>query len=86
MIKSDEIKQYAKNKLYLNTTLLMTDNSSIEIDNVKKILEYNDIFLKIKTTNLIIQIWGSKISVNDYGSGGLVVNGKIESVEFLKSR
>ena len=86
MLNAEQLKGYAKTKLYLNTNLLITDNNYIEIDNCKKVLEYNDIFLKIKSSNMIIQIWGKNLSINDYNSGGIVVKGEIDSVEFLKKQ
>jgi sporulation protein YqfC len=56
----------------------------IEIENCKKILEYNDIYLKIMTSNLIVEIWGKDLKINNYGTDGIVVSGRIDSIEFTK--
>ena len=48
---------------------------------VEKILEYNDIMVKVRTWDMTIQIWGTNLSVNDFSSMGIYVCGKIQSVE-----
>jgi hypothetical protein len=78
------LKRFLMNKLYLNTHMNMTDNSHLEIANVKTILEYHDIYIKVKTSTLTIAIWGEKLSVSDYNVDGLVINGAFSSIEFLK--
>ena len=76
------VSKYVKKKLYLNTYMNLTDNTHLEIENCQKILEYNDIYVKIKTSTLIISIWGQNIRISDYNTDGIVVDGKFSSVEF----
>ena len=45
---------------------------------VKKFLS---IMVKVKTWDMIIQIWGSNLSVNDFSSRGIYICGKIQSIE-----
>ena len=80
------ISKYVKKKLYLNTYMNLTDNTHLEIENCQKILEYNDIYLKIKTSTLIISIWGQSIRISDYNTDGIIVDGKFSSVEFEQSK
>lgn len=77
-------QDYARKKLYLNTNLLITDNNVLEIENCKKVLEYNDIYLKLKTSNMILEIWGSGLNISDYNTDGIIVKGIIKSIEFMK--
>lgn len=84
-MKSDEkLVDFARRKLYLNTNLLITDNNLIEIENCKKVLEYNDIYLKVLTSNMILQIWGNGLNISDYNTDGIIVKGNISSIEFMK--
>lgn len=76
------ISKYVKKKLYLNTYMNLTDNTHLEIENCQKILEYNDIYVKIRTSTLIISIWGQNIRISDYNTDGIIVDGKFSSVEF----
>ena len=76
------VSKYVKKKLYLNTYMNLTDNDHLEIENCKKILEYNDIYVKLKTSTLTVSIWGQNIRISDYNTDGIVVDGKFSSIEF----
>lgn len=81
--KYDEmLSKYIKKKLYLNTYMNISDNTHVEIENCKKILEYNDIYVKLRTSTLIISIWGQNIKISDYNTDGIIIDGKFSSVEF----
>lgn len=75
---SDELRK----KLYLDTTIIVTDNKCIEIENCKKIIEYNDIYICLRTSSVTVRIWGKDLKISDYKTGGLVVEGTISSIEF----
>ena len=75
---SDELRK----KLYLDTTIIVTDNKCIEIENCRKITEYNDIYICLKTPSVTVRIWGNDLKISDYKTGGLVVEGTICSIEF----
>lgn len=84
MFEKGALFNAARKKLYLNTNLHIMDNDYIQIENCKKVLEYNDIYLRIRTSNMILQIWGQDLNINDYNSDGIIVRGKITSIEFEK--
>ncbi len=67
------------------TQLVICDNNYLEVEGCKRIMEYNDIYLKLKTaSDMIIEVWGSELSLSDYNTGGVAVRGKITSVELAK--
>ncbi len=76
------VSRLVKEKLYLNTYMTLTDNTHLEIENCQKILEYNDMYIKIKTSTLTLSIWGQNLKISDYNTDGIIVNGKFSSVEF----
>lgn len=76
------VNKYLKNKIYLNSSISITDNSHMEIENCSKILEYNDIYVRLKTATIILQIWGEGLMISDYNTSGIIVDGKIFRVEF----
>lgn len=76
------VAKYAKKWLYLNTYMNLTDNTHLELENCKKILEYNDIFVKIKTATLIVSVWGENIKLSDYNTDGIIIDGKFTTIEF----
>ena len=76
------ISRFVKNKTYNNTNINITDNIHLEIENCKKILEYNDLYIKIKTSTLTICIYGSNLKISDYNTDGIIVDGNFSSLEF----
>lgn len=75
-----------RKRMYLNTNMFLTDNTTLELENYTKVLEYNDIYLRLQTSTLILQIWGKNLSVTDYNTDGIMVHGEISSIEFEKKR
>lgn len=76
------VSRFVKEQLYMNTYMTLTDNTHMEIENCKKILEYNDVYIKIKTATVIISIWGQNLKISDYNTDGIIVNGIFSSIEF----
>lgn len=61
---------------------MITGNSYLEIEGCIRIMEYNDIYLKIKTCRgIIAEIWGQGLTVSDYNTSAVAVRGIITSVE-----
>lgn len=86
MKKAIALKELAQQALYLETHILITDNKYIHIENCKKVLEYNDVYIKlITTTKLIIQVWGNDIKLDEYNREGIIIRGNITSIEFMKN-
>lgn len=81
---SAAVAKYVKKRLYLNTYMNLTDNTRLELENCKRILEYNDVYVKIKTSTLTVGVWGEDLRLYDYNADGIVVEGKFSSIEFEK--
>lgn len=71
-----------KSKLYLNTNISITDNTRVEIENCRRIIEYNDIYIRLSTSTVTLKIWGSGLSISDYNRAGVIIDGRISSLEF----
>lgn len=71
-----------KKRLYLNTYINLTDNTHLEIENCKRVIELNDIYVRLKTATVTISVWGKNLSVSDFNTDGVVIDGIISSVEF----
>ena len=52
------------------------------IENYKGILEYQDFFIRVKTNIGIINVNGFNLSLEEMTSDDIIINGKIESVDF----
>lgn len=63
--------------------IVICSNTYMEIECCRRILEYNDIYIRLKTfSGLIVEIWGSGLEISDCKTSGLAVKGHISSVEF----
>ena len=78
----EDIAERAKDLLYLTPAMWFESNRSLTIDNCSRVEEYNDIFMQLAAGGLTIKIWGSGLRASDLSGGGLVVRGRISSVEF----
>ena len=81
--KENKLKSYLRKNLYLDTTVSINDNREVIVENCNKILEYNDIFIKISTSTVTFQIWGNNLAIKNYEDKGLIIQGVISSVEFI---
>ena len=79
---SRTLSRFYKKKVYFGTSVSITDDSIVEIDNCRRIVEYNDVYIRIKTATVTVSVWGRDLIVNDFNTDGIVINGKISSVEF----
>ena len=52
------------------------------IENYKGILEYQDFFIRLKTNIGIINVNGFNLSLEEMTTDDIIINGKIESVDF----
>lgn len=52
------------------------------IENYKGILEYQDFFIRIKTSIGIVNVNGFNLSLEEMTTDDIIVNGKIESIDF----
>ena len=51
------------------------------VENCRRILELNDVLVRLRTGRLSIQIWGQGLTVTDLNAGGVRVSGEIRNVE-----
>ena len=67
-----------------NSKITIQDFSKMLIENYKTILEYQDIYIRIKMYSGIINITGTNLKLEDMTTDDIVVNGEIDSVDFEK--
>lgn len=79
-----KLSELSKKVLYCNSMIHICDNRRVEIENCTKILEYNDICVRVKTTTCNVAVWGTELCVDDFCTGGIVINGRISTIELEK--
>lgn len=81
-----KVAGFIKKKLYLNSHINITDNTRLEIENCKKIMECNDVYIKLKTSSLMLTVYGKDLRISDYNRDGLIIKGVISSIEFWNEK
>ncbi len=72
--------------LYLETSLHLLGNEELRIENCIRILEYNDVLVRVQTRDMTIEIWGTRLRVYDYNDASIIVKGKISSLSLSEKR
>lgn len=68
----------------LETILEFRSNREVHIENCRKILEYNDIRIVVRTTELQLEFWGRNLIAESRSPDYLVISGELQSVCFAK--
>lgn len=74
-----------KNFLALSTSIQIYDNTQMILGRCRRIIEYDDIYLKADAVSVIVEVWGSGLLISDCGAEGIEITGKISSVEFSEA-
>lgn len=72
--------------VYLDTYLHLHGNRELRVENCMKILEYNDVLVRLQTRDMVLEIWGTSLRVYDYNDSSVIVRGKISSVQLQEKR
>lgn len=75
-----KLAETGKDILSFGNSIQIYDNRKIVLSTCKKIIEYNDIYLRTDSGSVTVEIYGDNLSVDDYNTDGITVYGKIRSV------
>ncbi len=79
-------KRTFRSWVYLETYVNLTGNHELRLENCIKILEYNDVLVRLQTRDMIVEIWGTQLRVFDYNDSSVIVRGTITSVQLQEKR
>ena len=74
--------KFVKCGLYPKTRITMDSSGYMQIDSFRKVVECNDIYIKLRSTDMYIEIWGNGLTVSCMSNDSIIVYGKVSSVEF----
>ncbi|MCR4793916.1 MULTISPECIES: YabP/YqfC family sporulation protein [Ruminococcus] len=80
----DWLAELTRDTLYLNSGIHISDNKELIIDNCRRIEEYNEVYMRLVSGRLYISIHGNGLRAFDFRTGGLVIRGYIEKIEFAE--
>lgn len=78
------LAELTRETLYLNTGIHISGNNELIIDNCQRIEEYNEVFMRLLSGGLYVDIRGNGLRAYDFRTGGLVIRGCIENIEFTE--
>ena len=73
--------------IFLNedkTSIHIAGNYEILLENCRRIEEYNEVFIKVKTKKLYIEVWGNQLRAFDFKTDSLIIRGKISRIELIE--
>ena len=72
--------------MYLDTYLHLHGNEELRLENCRRILEYNDVCVRLQTRDMSVEIWGTNLRVFDYNDSSVLVTGKLTSIRLDERR
>lgn len=73
--------------IFLNedkSSIHIAGNYEILLENCRRIEEYNEVFIKVKTKKLYIEVWGNQLRAFDFKTDSLIIRGKISRIELIE--
>lgn len=66
------------------SSIHITGNNEVFLENCRRIEEYNEVFIKVRTKKLYIEVWGNDLRAFDFKTDSLVIKGKISRIELIE--
>lgn len=68
--------------LFLKTRITMDSGGFLQLDSCRRIMECSDIYIKIRTVDEFVEIWGSGLELCCMSADSIIIEGKVSSIEF----
>lgn len=67
--------------LFMQTRISMDSSGFMQIDSCRRIMECTDIYMKIRTVDRLVEIWGSGLELCCTSADSIIIEGKVSSIE-----
>lgn len=85
METSKPVRHSAARELFcLHTSVQLFDNNTVIVEQCGKLLEINDLLVRLNTGRFVLAVWGQGLEVTDLKAGGVRITGEITSLELAK--
>ncbi len=72
--------------MYLDTYLHLHGSRELRVENVRRILEYDEVCVRLRTRDMTVTVWGTHLRVFDYNDSSMLVTGHITGIELNEMR
>lgn len=79
-----KVTDKALEAFYLTPLIHMDGNKEMLIENCRRIEEYSEVFMRLISGKLYINIWGNGLRAYDFNKSGLLISGQISQIEFTE--
>lgn len=79
----EKVTDAAKRICCLHAMLHVVDNQALIVENCRRIVELNEVLVRLQAGQLQILVWGQALRVSDLNANGVRVDGCIQSIELL---
>ncbi len=59
----------------------MDSEGFLQIDSCRRIMECSDIYVKVRTVDRFVEVWGSDLSLDCMSADSIIIEGKVSSLE-----
>lgn len=77
-----KISDIAFDKMCLQPQIHFDCDREMLIENCRRIEECNEVFMRLVSGRLYINVWGSGLRAFDFKTNGLIIRGKFSGIEF----
>lgn len=80
----ERFAEHAREKLFLDSNIHISGRNEIILDSCRKIEECSEVYMRIISGGLCLNIRGNDLRAYDFRTGGLVIRGELEQIEFTE--
>lgn len=66
---------------FMQTRISMDSGGFMQIDSCRRIMECSDIYIKIRTVDRFVEIWGSGLELCCTSADSIIIEGRVSSIE-----
>ena len=66
------------------SSIHIAGNYEVYIENCRRIEEYNEIFIKLRTKKMFVEVWGNDLKAFNFKTDSIIIRGKISRLEFIE--
>ena len=82
----ERFAERARESLFQNSSIHISGRNEIIIDCCQKIEECSEVYMRIISGGMCLNIRGTGLRAYDFRTGGLVIRGELEQIEFTERR
>ncbi len=76
-----DAKEKIRKMFFLRTRITMDSGGFLCVDSCRKIMEVSDVYIKMRTADRFVEIWGSDLSLCCTSADSIIIEGRVSGIE-----